>query len=675
MEAAELRQLSSTIAGSIGRPLGDFRQAANENHRSLSKVIKDISGVFASQKKDIAGLADSIQESVDTGRQHAQKADQTNSLIQESITIQSSMAAEIKNMVVGIKNMSNAISFMSSTSNNQSIFGKIFETLSNLSPLGKLALTVGGLVTGGTIASQLMGKQEVQEGSGSGYEQSGLSRQSVADMIRKSAIERGIDPEVAVKVAKSEGLNTYRSSSPGGKWGMQREPSFGPFQLLMGQGTGGPTGLGDRFKAATGIDPSTDRSAASIQKQIDFALDEAKRVGWGQWYGAAASGISQKQGINVDTSGMKVPEIKQTTEAAPPNEQKKQPVIPSMAGGGTLGFGLKGGMSTDQKTSIGAAAPAGKLASLTPTQQSGSYPSGDIIGLGKALQGEGLRVSEHPSFGGVLGKHHGRGHYEGRAIDINMGYGVTESQSPALGARFDALADKLTSLGYKVFWRGKGQGKYGLAGHENHLHAEVPTGGAQVAGQTTGTATDGETPQAAAAQETATAQPEMSAFAKQLSAAAGIISGGMDNDFSALTGAAPAGIMNQFSGGMGGLMGGMGGIGNILSSLVPSLASAVPNITPSPAQMVADTSGTTRNVAMVNQAQVQNQVEDYNTRTAMMESFNDKKKAEEQSVTNVAQEGAPNSWDYNNATDLSWPEWANLGRTGWSEVNKLRLIG
>lgn len=668
MEAVELRQLSNTIAGSIGRPLGEFKQAAADSHKNLSRVVKDISGMFAAQKKDTAGISEAIQESIDAGNQHAQKAEQTNNLIQESISIQSSMAAEIKNMVVGIRNLTSAVTFMASSTNNTSIFGKMFDALGALSPLGKLALTAGAAITGGSIIGGMMGRQDVKEGGGSGYEQSGLSRQNVADMIRKSAIQRGMDPETAVAVAKSEGLNTYRSSAPGGKWGMEREPSFGPFQLLMGRGTGGPEGLGDRFKAATGIDPSTDRSPASIQKQIDYALDEAKTKGWGQWYGAARAGIGNRQGLNVDTSGMKIPEISIKTEAAKEQVTPKSTVT-STAGGGTLGFGLQGAMSSDQKTNIGAAAPAGKLASLTPTGGAGSYPSGDIIGLGKALQGEGLRVSEHPSFGGVLGKHHGRGHYEGRAIDINMGYGVTESKSAALGARFDALADKLTSLGYKVFWRGKGQGKYGLAGHENHLHAEVPAGGAQVAaGQTTGTATDTETPQAAVAQETATAAPQLSPFGQQLQQAAGIISGGMEEGFPMMSGGALGGM-----GALGGLMGGMD-FGSIISSLIPSLTSAAPNITPSIAQMIPDTSNTTRNVAMVNQAQIQSQAEDHNARMALVENSEKNQKQDSQSMTSMAQDGSVNSWDYNNASDLKWPEWADLGRTGWSEVNKIRTI-
>jgi hypothetical protein len=106
--------------------------------------------------------------------------------------------------------------------------------------------------------------------------------------IRQAAIRRGINPDVAVRVAKSEGLapgvwqsNVYRNGV--------REPSYGPFQLLVRDG-----GLGSAFQRATGrsaADPST------AFEQVDFALDQAARGGWGPWYGAAKVGIGGREGL------------------------------------------------------------------------------------------------------------------------------------------------------------------------------------------------------------------------------------------------------------------------------------------------------------------------------------------------------------------------------------------
>lgn len=92
--------------------------------------------------------------------------------------------------------------------------------------------------------------------------------------------------------------------------------------------------------------------------------------------------------------------------------------------------------------------------------------SKSIVALGKQLQDQGIRVAEHPAFGGVQPVHKGRGHYEGRAIDINVGRGVNESKDPKARARFDQIADSARSAGFKVIWK--------APGHYSHMHIEAP---------------------------------------------------------------------------------------------------------------------------------------------------------------------------------------------------------
>ncbi len=112
--------------------------------------------------------------------------------------------------------------------------------------------------------------------------------------IRQAATARGIDPDIAVKVARSEGLapNTWQSNY---KRGGYREPSYGPFQLLQGgSGTGFPKGMGNDFRRQTGLDPSDPENTYAA---IDFALDQAARGGWGPWYGAAKVGVGRRDGL------------------------------------------------------------------------------------------------------------------------------------------------------------------------------------------------------------------------------------------------------------------------------------------------------------------------------------------------------------------------------------------
>ena len=117
--------------------------------------------------------------------------------------------------------------------------------------------------------------------------------------IRQAAGARGIDPETALRVARSEGLAPGVWQSNVRKNGM-RETSYGPFQLLVGDGVHFPKGMGNDFIAKTGLDPADPRT---VYRQIDFALDRARDGGWSPWYGAKAAGISAFQGIDRNAPG------------------------------------------------------------------------------------------------------------------------------------------------------------------------------------------------------------------------------------------------------------------------------------------------------------------------------------------------------------------------------------
>lgn len=89
--------------------------------------------------------------------------------------------------------------------------------------------------------------------------------------------------------------------------------------------------------------------------------------------------------------------------------------------------------------------------------------SASIVRYGHMLQNMGLRVSEHPAFGGVHHVHHGWAHYVGRAIDVNVGSGVKEAYS-SFKHKFDAIAASARAAGYTVLWR--------VAGHFDHMHIQ-----------------------------------------------------------------------------------------------------------------------------------------------------------------------------------------------------------
>jgi len=123
------------------------------------------------------------------------------------------------------------------------------------------------------------------------------------------------------------------------------------------------------------------------------------------------------------------------------------------------------------------ATPAGQ-SNATPQAQvvpvaagtTGEIPKNNIVALGKYLQGQGIKVSENPAFGGV-GKHGANSrHYSGNAIDLNIVAG-RDVDNPAAAAKFDALKPQLEAAGYNVIWRAKD--------HYDHMHVSVggPEGG------------------------------------------------------------------------------------------------------------------------------------------------------------------------------------------------------
>jgi hypothetical protein len=105
---------------------------------------------------------------------------------------------------------------------------------------------------------------------------SSYTTDQVESYIRSAAAQRGIDPDQAVRVARSEGLNAYTGDNGS---------SFGPFQLHYGNvapGGNAVSGLGDEFTKQTGLHAS---DPGTVKQQIDFSLDHAAQNGWGAWHG------------------------------------------------------------------------------------------------------------------------------------------------------------------------------------------------------------------------------------------------------------------------------------------------------------------------------------------------------------------------------------------------------
>jgi hypothetical protein len=183
------------------------------------------------------------------------------------------------------------------------ILGKLFggsgSSQSSFTPTAAMSAIFGGnnLIrsVGGSFTQQE--SQSVLDQLGSGGFRAGAAAitptgtAAFSDMLayaRQSAIARGIDPEIGLKVLRSEGLNPGIWQSLVRTAGGGRETSYGPGQLLVGGG------MGDAFKRETGLDPS---DPSTWRQNIDFTFNKAAQGGWSPWHGAAAVGVGNWQGL------------------------------------------------------------------------------------------------------------------------------------------------------------------------------------------------------------------------------------------------------------------------------------------------------------------------------------------------------------------------------------------
>jgi hypothetical protein len=116
------------------------------------------------------------------------------------------------------------------------------------------------------------------------------NQQEKEAFIRASAIKAGINPDIAMAVAKSEGFNNFSGDNG---------TSFGAFQLHVTPGGRGHA-VGDQFKDLTRLDPSDPKNE---HESIMFAMEWAKRYGWHDFHGAANTGIGDRQGIEAAKGG------------------------------------------------------------------------------------------------------------------------------------------------------------------------------------------------------------------------------------------------------------------------------------------------------------------------------------------------------------------------------------
>lgn len=169
---------------------------------------------------------------------------------------------------------------------------------------------------------------------------------TIADYIYRRAVQVGVNPDMALGIARNEGLNERTINSPTFGNVDTRGYSFGPFQLFSGSRDPrrlAPGGLAVEFRQRYGAAPSRD----NWQQQVDFSLDRMRNRGTGAWHAVRDAGgvepITQvgrefARTLNLGTPGSPTYQGAEAnpgatqTQAAPASPQGMNPAAPGYQG-------------------------------------------------------------------------------------------------------------------------------------------------------------------------------------------------------------------------------------------------------------------------------------------------------------------------------------------------------
>lgn len=717
MAAAEmsLKDLAQHIGLSVGRPLGEFKMAADSNSKVLSKIVKDISGMFSAQRKDISGMSEAIQDSVEASRQAASKSDATNTLLQDSINIQSTIASEMKNMVAFTRSLNTLMFQMSySGTNNNTIFGTIANSLTGLPSALGTALKGMGLLAGGAAIGAGVGNM-LGGGSGGGAGAGKVESHWWTPERQKHAVET---------LQKQAGLSEMGAAGLVARWaGVESaggpasvNPSSGAFgigQWLGGRekGIAGNTDFDAQLTHAANELNTTEKAAAEVLRNAKTAEEAARGASMYE----RAEGYNKQTGIDnftaktpvqdvynrvsqnagaTETKGGVTPQTAPTQTTTETTEKKKTEDAKMTSGGSSDAkkflqereAGAQGnvGVNSDKldqtfATKMAAAIQAAEKATGSKVRITEGYRDPHVQAqyysdyIGKPITYDGKTYQPNPAKFGRLAAPPGQSkHQRGMAVDM--------AESPArewIRAHADQFG--LRQLGSKDMPHFELAGASAQASTSPVAYSvgegtgvTPSTGG----GGGTGTA-GGEQPEhpiiASLKEKYGAATSYLESFAPQSvgSMAAGGLAG------AAMGAMSPFGMSGALVGA--GLGAGFGSQVNIPEHIKnfaePLFKIPTPYIGEAPPPPAEILPGTAESIAgqQINQSAIENLAMDHQSRAKMLELLTKKEAHDAETLHRQHHEGQAMSWDYNNPNDIEWPDWASMiGGNHWEEMKKIK---
>jgi hypothetical protein len=669
MAVEDLSVVTRSVRLAMGESAGQFRDAASAHVGNLTKIVKDLARSFVDQRERIADLANNIEENAYETQQTNSKLERQTGVFQESLSLQTSMFGEMKNVSDGIRILNNSIEQLNNNlyqalvgPGGGSLLGGLTAAIGGLpdaiKAVGAFALGAAGVAAGGYAASQFAGKGVGETGSSSEamsfFQSKGWSKEQAAGIVGNLQVESG-------KNLKTNAVGDNGQAYGIAQWHPKRQADF---QRVMGIPIS-QSNFKQQLEFVQWELMNTEKSAGNMLKSASTAIEAAKAVDYG-YERSTHQHLGQRMANAVALA--RATDTPQTTSGVTPKNEamSSAPATTSTA------------TPTAEHTPGGHhGIISGPMSAAEQGATQGGMPSGDIVALGKIIQRMGIRVSEHPSFGGVEAVHvKGSAHYRGEAIDVNAPGNVVEAQDPVWGKKFDELAAQLRSSGYKVIWR--------QPGHYNHLHAQL--GGAPSGHEMM---TEGGSTGPGTSNYPTTPGPEGQAQAQQVAPSA---DQALTNQalMSLMGGGMGMGMMGGMMGGglnIGSLMGAMGGMGGNIPSpetIIPQAAGITPDIAQGinvplgnrDGEMLQQLSESAMNNELMKETAIQKQVQQETAQEAAIQPT----VTPSETPPNVASQNGIYSdapgYQYNHPSDTGWPDWASmLGHTGYQEMSKIKLWG
>ena len=227
-----LRQIAGSSRDMVATQR-QFRETAEVNNRSITKFAKDIASMFASQKRQSTESFNAINDSINQTQQSASKVDSTNSLLQESISLQSAMLSELKNVRLSIRSLADSIAQSGGLGGGGAgitpaggAVGGMSSAAAKMLGIGGAAVAAGGAAYvasqaldsargggGGQTSPNITGKADEAKKAAEKYLGREMSPNEWSELIRATSAEAGRRDQTEVAMVMATILNRARDKS------------------------------------------------------------------------------------------------------------------------------------------------------------------------------------------------------------------------------------------------------------------------------------------------------------------------------------------------------------------------------------------------------------------------------------------------------------------------------